>query len=99
MFYRTRARSSIYFWVFIMSVMLSPFSRIRPSGFLVSFLVFISSASSRTRFMYSSKPYNIKSEKMEWIDAKQVLQLCALQCAGLFARIALSEYEISEKYK
>lgn len=45
-----------HFPVFIMSVMLSPFNKIRPKGFRVFFFKEISSASSRTRFMYSSNP-------------------------------------------
>lgn len=45
-----------HFPVFIISVMLSPFNSIRPKNFLVFFLRDTSSASSRTRFMYSSKP-------------------------------------------
>uniref|UniRef100_A0A2P2JL25 Small nuclear ribonucleoprotein E n=1 Tax=Rhizophora mucronata TaxID=61149 RepID=A0A2P2JL25_RHIMU len=36
--------------------MLSPFRRILPRAFLVFFLTLTSSASSRTKFMYSSKP-------------------------------------------
>lgn len=42
--------------VLIMSVMLSPLSKIRPSALRVFFLIDNSSASSSTRFMYSSKP-------------------------------------------
>ena len=43
--------------VLIMSVMLSPFRRMRPSALRVFFLMDSSSASSSTKFMYSSKPY------------------------------------------
>ena len=39
----------------IMRVMLSPLSRMRPSAFRVFFLIESSSASSRTRFMYSAR--------------------------------------------
>lgn len=39
-----------------MSVMVSPLSRMRPSGVLFRFFTSSSSASSSTRFMYSSKP-------------------------------------------
>lgn len=42
--------------VFIMRQMLSPFSRMRPIARRVFFFTKISSASSMTRFMYSSKP-------------------------------------------
>ena len=43
-------------YVLISSVMLSPFSRMRPRVLRVFFLMLSSSASSSTRFMYSSKP-------------------------------------------
>jgi hypothetical protein len=36
---------------------LSPLSKIRPTVFFVPFFLFTSSASSSTRFMYSSKPW------------------------------------------
>lgn len=42
--------------VFIIRVILSPFSKILPSCFLMFFLTLTSSASSRTKFMYSSNP-------------------------------------------
>uniref|UniRef100_A0A0V0H2K3 Putative ovule protein n=1 Tax=Solanum chacoense TaxID=4108 RepID=A0A0V0H2K3_SOLCH len=45
-----------YFPVFIIRVMLSPFRRIRPNCLLVFFFTLTSSASSRTKFIYSSKP-------------------------------------------
>lgn len=45
-----------HFPVFIINVILSPFRRIRPNCFLLFFFTLTSSASSRTKFMYSSKP-------------------------------------------
>jgi len=45
-----------YFPVFIIKVILSPFKRMRPTGRRVFFFTDISSASSNTKFMYSSKP-------------------------------------------
>lgn len=44
-----------------MSVIASPFNKIRPSGVLLSFFSSTSSASSSTRFMYSSKPISLPS--------------------------------------
>ena len=43
-------------YALIISVILSPFRRIRPNAFLDFFLIDNSSASSSTTFMYSSKP-------------------------------------------
>ena len=43
-------------WVSIINVMLSPFSKIRPRALRVPFFMSTSSAASRTKFMYSSKP-------------------------------------------
>ena len=51
--------------MFIMSVMLSPFKRIRPSAFRVFFLIESSSASSNTTFMYSSNPCRTKGSVRE----------------------------------
>ena len=45
-----------HFDTFTIIVMLSPLSKIRPTVFRVPFFLFTSSASSSTRFMYSSKP-------------------------------------------
>ena len=45
-----------YFDKLTIMVMLSPLSKIRPTVFRVPFFLFTSSASSSTRFMYSSKP-------------------------------------------
>ena len=45
-----------HFDMFTIIVMLSPLSKIRPTVFRVPFFLFTSSASSSTRFMYSSKP-------------------------------------------
>lgn len=42
--------------VFCINVILSPFSMIRPNGFLFFVFKWYSSASSNTKFMYSSKP-------------------------------------------
>lgn len=51
-----------HFPVFIINVILSPFRRIRPNCFLLFFFTLTSSASSRTKFMYSSKPYTQKKQ-------------------------------------
>eukprot|EP00929_Paragymnodinium_shiwhaense_P036752 TRINITY_DN1966_c0_g2_i1.p1 TRINITY_DN1966_c0_g2~~TRINITY_DN1966_c0_g2_i1.p1 ORF type:complete len:119 (+),score=18.31 TRINITY_DN1966_c0_g2_i1:95-451(+) len=51
-----KAAQKSYTPVFIIRQMLSPFRRIRPMARRVFFLTWISSASSTTRFMYSSKP-------------------------------------------
>jgi len=44
------------YWTCWINVMLSPFSKMRPSRFLFCVFMCTSSASSKTRFMYSSNP-------------------------------------------
>ena len=48
-------------------VMLSPFNIIRDSGFLVCRFKWTSTASSRTRFMYSSNPKNLTFSSVYWV--------------------------------
>ena len=50
-------------WVSIINVMLSPFSKIRPRALRVPFFMSTSSAASRTKFMYSSKPCGTNTYK------------------------------------
>ena len=47
--------------------MLSPFNIIRDSGFLVCRFKWTSTASSRTRFMYSSNPKNLTFSSVYWV--------------------------------
>eukprot|EP00658_Telonema_sp_P-2_P051611 TRINITY_DN396_c0_g1_i5.p1 TRINITY_DN396_c0_g1~~TRINITY_DN396_c0_g1_i5.p1 ORF type:complete len:118 (-),score=13.96 TRINITY_DN396_c0_g1_i5:98-451(-) len=56
--------------------MLSPFSRMRPSSFRVSFFLETSSASSRTRFMYSSNPMMRPSSLSSVFSYSQIWILC-----------------------
>ena len=60
--------------MFTIIVMLSPLSKIRPTVFRVPFFLFISSASSSTRFMYSSKPWEGRTGTSEVSDAGERIQ-------------------------
>ena len=66
----------LYEPVLIIKVMLSPLSKIRPSAFLVFFLIDNSSASSSTKFMYSSKPCGASKEEKEQQQQRQPEKAC-----------------------
>lgn len=65
-----------------MSVMLSPLSRMRPRGLRVLRLTESSSASSSTRFMYSSKPMMRPSTRMSGWSYNHT-KMRALLCRNL----------------
>ncbi|GMH41053.1 hypothetical protein BSKO_08963 [Bryopsis sp. KO-2023] len=69
---------SHYAFKVCMSVMLSPFNKIRPSCFLVFFFIETSSASSSTKFIYSSKPMIFPSIRVSGCSNSQMDILCRL---------------------
>jgi len=52
------------------SAMVSPFNKILPKGLLVFFTESTSAASSRTKFMYSSKPCSPDTRSHEYVSSK-----------------------------
>jgi len=70
----------------IINVMLSPLRRIRPSGFLVFFLIESSSASSSTTFMYSSNPM-IRPSILRSVFSNSQICTLVLFCRNLKMRL------------